>query len=144
MLNAVRLTAEQEAVLQKEKLLLFSRAVVGPPAERHAAIARLRTVHHLSDQQIFSQIGATSTLCRLEENQAILMQLSTAISKLSLAPVPQDADTTQALLQLTAAVQKRAQTPPTTAPPPTQDAEAVAFRKSWLFRLWRFFYGGQS
>lgn len=118
MLNAVRLTAEQEAVLQKEKLLLFSRAVVGPPAERHAAIARLRTVHHLSDQQIFSQIGATSTLCRLEENQAILMQLSSAVQKLAQVPVA---------------------SAPMIQAPMAVDAEAEAFRQSWLFRVWRLF-----
>jgi hypothetical protein len=49
-------------------------------------------------------------LCRLEENQAILLQLSAAVQKLAQAPVP-------------------------------VDAEAEAFRKSFLFRLWRFLYG---
>jgi hypothetical protein len=68
-------------------------------------IVRLRAVHHLSDQQIFARIGATSTLCRLEEKQAILLQLSAAVQKLAQAPVD-------------------------------VDANAAAFRKSWLFRLW--------
>jgi hypothetical protein len=141
-----RLSPEDQLAVQAEKLLLFSRATVAPMAERHAAIARLQsTPHHLSLTQIYSQIGPMSTLCRLEENQALLLQLSTAVSKLTLAPVAQDADATQALLQLSTAVSKLtlAQAPmaptPVAQTPATVDAEAVAFRKSWLFRLWRFF-----
>jgi hypothetical protein len=109
-----RLTPEEQIAIQAEKLLLLSRAVVAPAAERHAAIARLQsTPHNLSQTQIYSQIGPTSTLCRLEENQAVLLQLSTAVSKLTLAPP--------------------------TKPPVAVDAEAEAFRKSWLFCVWRFF-----
>lgn len=149
MLTTERLTPEQQDALQKEKLLLLSRAVVGPPLERAAAIALLQSPpHRLSLTQIYSQIGPTSTMCRLEENQAILLQLSTAVSKLTLtqAPVAIDAEAKALLTQLTTAVQKLslAPAPQIAQAPVAVDAEAAAFRKSWLFRLWRFFYGGQS
>lgn len=112
MLNA-RLSPEEQETQQKEKLLLLSRAVVAPAAERHAAIAWLQSApHNLSQHQIYSQIGAAATLCRLEENQAILLQLTDAVQKLAQAPVV--------------------------------DAEAAAFRMSWLFRLWRFLYRVQA
>jgi hypothetical protein len=153
MLTTERLTPEQQDALQKEKLLLLSRAVVGPPLERAAALQRLRAVHHLSDTQIVSQIGPTSTLCRLEENQTLLLQLSKAVQKLAQTPPTQDAaarlEENQAiLLQLSTAVSKLALAPVESAPmaqlPVAVDAEAEAFRKSWLFRLWRFFYRGKS
>jgi hypothetical protein len=119
-----RLTPEQQIAIQAEKLLLLSRAVVAPAAERHAAIARLQsTPHHLNLTQIYSQIGPMSTLCRLEENQAILLQLSTAVQKLAQVPVA---------------------SAPMIQAPMAVDAEAAAFRKSWLFRLWRFLYGAKA
>jgi hypothetical protein len=130
-----KLSAEEQAELQKEKLLLLSRAIVAPTLERHAAVARLRTVHHLSESQIYSQIGAASSLCRLEENQQILLQLSATVQKLVQDEARRFEENHAVLLQLNTAVGKLVQ---------DTDAEAVAFRKSWLFRLWRFFYGGQS
>jgi hypothetical protein len=95
--------------------LLDFLALSSRPRNIQRRRAQLRTIR---DEQIFPQIGPTSALCRLEENQAILLQLSTAVSKLTLAP-------------------------PTLAPV-VQDAEAEAFKKSFLFRLWRFLHGDAS
>ena len=126
----VRRTAEEETALQAEKILLLSRATVAPAPERGAAVARLRAVHHLSDSQIYSQIGATSSLCRLEENQALLVQLTATVQKLA-SSLCRLEENQAILLQLPATVQKLAQ-------------DTDAFRKSWLFFLWRFLHGTKA
>jgi hypothetical protein len=148
-MQTIRRSAEEEIAIQAEKLLLLSRAVVAPAAERHAAIARLQsTPHHLNLTQIYSQIGATSMLCRLEENQAMLLQLSATVQKLAQTPpttAPMSThcrleDNQALLVQLTTTVEKLAATPVVQPPvAETVDAEAEAFKQSWLFRLWRLF-----